>query len=500
MPSTREVVFIIVTGINLFNFIDRGIIPGSTNEFNTFIRNSINTQTPDVYLGLLQSSFVIGFLIGALVFGHLVHHYERFFLTRVGSWIWFIAVFFSGISYYTESYAFLLICRMVSGLGEASLQCTIPPWIQENADAKKKGLWLAIFYTATPVGVALGYAYSSLITSNLNWSWAFIGECFLVFPWIFYLFRFSDNRYTTSTLERKPETFSPLAQINDDCDDNSNNNNNINNDDIDGLVISSSVNHEKPSIWKEVITIIQQPLYLCFIFAATAQTAVLIGLSTFGSAFAMGLGYFDLESEASSMFGLLISIAGIIATPLGGWIIDFIDHNSALHPTQSNAKSPQSHKSLLTIISCISYWFTLFGTLIFCCLYYAVDRVSFFFLITIACAFVFCTTTGVNLAIMITVPTEHQSFAIAFGSLIGHILGDVPSPVITGWLKDVLAPGCTGSDEDSDNAAGSASCRADSDGLRMCIFLVSVWLYWAVMLFGVAWHLLESSKSNPLTG
>jgi hypothetical protein len=36
----------------------------------------------------------------------------------------------------------------------------------------------------------------------------------------------------------------------------------------------------------------------------------------------MGLGFFDVESAASSMFGILISIADIIATPLVGYSID----------------------------------------------------------------------------------------------------------------------------------------------------------------------------------
>lgn len=36
-----------------------------------------------------------------------------------------------------------------------------------------------------------------------------------------------------------------------------------------------------------------KPLFLCLVAGYAAQTAMLIGLSTFGSAFMMGLGYFD---------------------------------------------------------------------------------------------------------------------------------------------------------------------------------------------------------------
>lgn len=43
---------IILTIINLMNFMDRGIIPGATEEFTHFIDNTINTNTPSLYIGL----------------------------------------------------------------------------------------------------------------------------------------------------------------------------------------------------------------------------------------------------------------------------------------------------------------------------------------------------------------------------------------------------------------------------------------------------------------
>jgi Na+/glutamate symporter len=36
----------------------------------------------------------------------------------------------------------------------------------------------------------------------------------------------------------------------------------------------------------------------------------------------MGLGYFDSETAASSTFGSVVCLAGIIGTPLGGLLID----------------------------------------------------------------------------------------------------------------------------------------------------------------------------------
>lgn len=76
--TNPKLIFLVLCGVNLFNFIDRGIIPGSTLEFNSFIEGDIKTPTPDVYLGLLQSSFIVGFVVGSIIFGHLIHYYARF--------------------------------------------------------------------------------------------------------------------------------------------------------------------------------------------------------------------------------------------------------------------------------------------------------------------------------------------------------------------------------------------------------------------------------------
>jgi MFS family permease len=152
-----KIYFIALTFVNLLNYIDRGIIPGSTNEFNAFIKDDLDTDQPDVYLGLLQSSFIIGFSIAVIVFSNSLHYYSPFFICGVGLSIWVLAVILSGVAKYTGSYYFLLICRMLSGVGEASFQCSIPPWIAKNANPESRGKWLSIFFTAIPLGIAIGY-------------------------------------------------------------------------------------------------------------------------------------------------------------------------------------------------------------------------------------------------------------------------------------------------------------------------------------------------------
>lgn len=45
------------------------------------------------------------------------------------------------------------------------------------------GRWLSLFYTAIPVGTAVGYVYGAMFaTSELGWAWAFYVEAAIMLP------------------------------------------------------------------------------------------------------------------------------------------------------------------------------------------------------------------------------------------------------------------------------------------------------------------------------
>ena len=55
---------------------------------------------------------------------------------------------------------------------------------------------------------------------------------------------------------------------------------------------------------------------------------------------------------------------------------------------------------------------------------------------------------------------------------------------ILGYVKDELAPGCTG-DDDAVNT--SDACRNDAPGLRLMMFLISLWFIWCIFFFYFAY-------------
>jgi MFS family permease len=321
----------------MFNFIDRGIIPGATDEFINFIEENIDTSHPDFYIGLLQSSFIIGFCFASPIFAGLVHHYGPFHLVCCGLTVWTIAVIISGLSYLSNSYTMLLFGRVLSGVGESSFQCCIPPWIATNSDEKTRSIWLATFNTAIPVGTALGYIYSSLISTTIGWQWTFFIEATLILPFLLFLFsilhRFPhvkagvrhflpvnkkdeeeivpiipspNNRTTSSAVEqeikiRLSTSSGGGSSLGGDGDDDEEETSIVfpllqrEKDEFDLRGGYGDEGDEPPNLLEEVKAICQYPCYLYICAGYAAQAGALIGLSTFGSAFLMGLGYFDSE-------------------------------------------------------------------------------------------------------------------------------------------------------------------------------------------------------------
>jgi hypothetical protein len=69
---------------------------------------------------------------------------------------------------------------------------------------------------------------------------------------------------------------------------------------------------------EEIQIVVGYPCYVYITLGYGALTAVLIGLATFGSSFFLALDLFDTEVAASTAFGAIVSIAGVLGFPIGG--------------------------------------------------------------------------------------------------------------------------------------------------------------------------------------
>lgn len=91
------------------------------------------------------------------------------------------------------------------------------------------------------------------------------------------------------------------------------------------------------------------------------------------------------------------------------------------------------------------------------------------------------TVTGINIVAMLSVERCHRPNALAFLMLSSHILGDVPLPIILGFIKDKLAPACKV--DSSGDFSDPEQCKEQEIGVRQSLAIAYAWLFWCVIFY-----------------
>ena len=157
----------ILVFVNLINYMDRSTVAGLLPKIKADKHFKIEK---DSYLGLIQTAFVVCYMIFAPVFGYLGDRYSRKLLLAVGISFWSLSTLVG--SFMFNFWGFLAF-RAFVGIGEASYSVVAPAIISDLFVKDKRSTVLAIFYFAIPVGSGMGYIVGANVAKAFgDWAWA----------------------------------------------------------------------------------------------------------------------------------------------------------------------------------------------------------------------------------------------------------------------------------------------------------------------------------------
>ncbi|ETI56623.1 hypothetical protein F442_00866, partial [Phytophthora nicotianae P10297] len=462
--------------INLINYIDRGIIPGAPEKFNQFITDTLGVSVlrQSVYFGLLTSAFIASYSIFSMVFGYFALTHRPFRIIALGMTVWVVAVAICGMAQAAESYYVLIAGRLISGVGEASFQCTATPFINRYAPPSKRSLYLGIYLASITVGTAVGYIYGSIFASSgFGWAGAYFVEGILMIGFIICcltivpdeLNQIPINEVDREEIESKQSELAVVPHTPGDEDKAS----------ATAYLEDKDRNLRKPSFFLEWWGIFSNVPFMLIILGHAAYTFSLAAMSTFSPAIFIGLGLFESETTVSLMFGGLVAITGTIGTPLGGILVDYL------------AKKNPNEVGRRCMISVYALFYFMLAAVVFGLIMVAFASTKMLCLVFLTlCLFFMCAlSVPETIAVLELFPKSRQSMAVAANTLIIHALGDVPSPIVLGAIKDSWAPHC-GTVEIDGEAELNPDCSEDYAGLRDVLLFAVVWLAWGVMLWGAS--------------
>ena len=130
--------------------------------------------------GVLAGLFVGGFAVASLATAQLARIVRHNLLIVGGLAVWIAAAV--GMAF-VPSYALAAVVRTLSGVGEATMVTLAPAIIEDVAPKSLRNAWLAIFFTAIPLGFAMGYFVGGSVGTLQNGRfWVFILEGCVMVP------------------------------------------------------------------------------------------------------------------------------------------------------------------------------------------------------------------------------------------------------------------------------------------------------------------------------
>ncbi len=371
-PRTMRQALIILTGVNLLNYLDRFIVPPLLGAIKSDLHLS------DTQVGLLATGFLLVYMVVAPCFGMLSDRGgSRARLMAIGVVIWSIATALGGLA---GSFLGLLLARAVVGVGEASYGTIAPTVLADYFPPERRGRVLSIFYIAVPVGGALGYIVGGLMNTHFGWRPAFwiAGLPGLLLAW-FVL------RLPTPPTTAPDPAAEPVGR--------------------------------RPIDWEAYRHLASNLRFGITVAGYAAYTFGIGALAHWMPEFLKRVRGLS-SAEADTNFGLILVVTGLVGTMLGGWLGDrLLRHTKHAYLLVSG---------VATLLAAPLTWLALTAT----------DKFTYFAALTLGEVLIFVCTGPINSAILNYVAPQYRASAMGLTILLIHLFGDVPSPALVGWISD----------------------------------------------------------------
>jgi MFS family permease len=158
IPAVGTLVLLI--GLNLLNYIDRYILPGA----QPLIQREYGWN--DQQMGALTTALFVTYMLVAPLTGWLGDRFPRKPLIIGGAVLWSLATLATA---WVHGYWTLFFRHALVGVGEATFGIFAPAVLADFYPERERNRILSIFYTAIPVGAALGYLAGGQLGSLWGW-------------------------------------------------------------------------------------------------------------------------------------------------------------------------------------------------------------------------------------------------------------------------------------------------------------------------------------------
>jgi MFS family permease len=171
VPAYSWYALAVLTLVYVLNFLDRTLI------YILFTPIKKEMAFTDLQLALLGStSFVIFYTLLGIPFGRLADRTTRKYLIAGGLAVWSL---FSGLTGFAGSFWSMFFCRLMVGVGEATLGPAALSLLSDYFPPRMRATVQGIYSSGIAIGSGAAFFLGGWIGQNYGWRWAFY---FLGFP------------------------------------------------------------------------------------------------------------------------------------------------------------------------------------------------------------------------------------------------------------------------------------------------------------------------------